>query len=91
MLAFDRLFDFDHSGKLEWPERALQLWTLNELSREESARGTGNFGMTGFTDNDDADVFADAGLDYEELEFMDPVERRDVLEQAGLDPDEFDF
>jgi len=25
------------------------------------------------------------------LEFMDPDERREVLEDAGLDPDEFDF
>ena len=36
-------------------------------------------------------IFADAGLDYDELEFMDPDERREVLEDAGLDSDEFDF
>ena len=36
-------------------------------------------------------ILADAGLDYDELEFMDPDERREVLEDAGLDPDEFDF
>ena len=29
--------------------------------------------------------------DSEELEFMDPDERREVLEDAGLDPDEYDF
>ena len=29
--------------------------------------------------------------DDDELEFMDPDERREVLEDAGLDPDEFDF
>ena len=33
----------------------------------------------------------DFGLDYDELEFMDPDERREVLEDTGLDPDEFDF
>ena len=33
----------------------------------------------------------DVGLDYDELEYMDPDERREVLEDAGLDPDEFDF
>ena len=27
----------------------------------------------------------------EELEFMDPEERRETLEDAGLDPDEYDF
>ncbi len=40
---------------------------------------------------DEDDVFAEAGLDYDELEFMDPDERREVLEDAGLDPDDFDF
>ena len=32
-----------------------------------------------------------AGLDREELEFMDEDERREALEDAGLDPDDFDF
>ena len=40
---------------------------------------------------DEDDVFAEAGLDYDELKFMDPNERREVLEDAGLDPDDFDF
>ena len=40
---------------------------------------------------DEQDIFSEAGLDYDELEFMDPEERREVLEDAGLDPDEFDF
>ena len=31
-------------------------------------------------------LFGDAGL-----EFMDEDERREVLENAGLDPDDFDF
>ena len=40
-----------------------------------------------FDDDDEIDTFADAGHDYDELEFMDPDERREVLEDAGLDPD----
>ena len=32
-----------------------------------------------FDDDDEIDTFADAGLDYDELEFMDPDERREVL------------
>ena len=32
-----------------------------------------------------------AGLFREDLEFMDEDERREVLEEAGLDPDEFEF
>ena len=30
-------------------------------------------------------------MDPEELEFMYDDERREILEAAGLDPDEFDF
>ena len=47
--------------------------------------------MDSFDDDDEQDVFAEAELDYDELEFMDPKERREVLEEAGLNPDEFDF
>lgn len=32
-----------------------------------------------------------AGLDAEDLEFMDEDERRAALEDAGLDPDDYDF
>lgn len=32
-----------------------------------------------------------SGLDPEELEFMEPWERREALEEAGLDPDAYDF
>ena len=31
-----------------------------------------------------------AGLDRDELEFMDEDERRSAIEDAGLDPDDFD-
>ena len=32
-----------------------------------------------------------SGLDPAELEFMDADERREALEDAGLDPDDYDF
>ena len=32
-----------------------------------------------------------AGLDVGELEFMDPDERAEALEEVGLDPDDYDF
>lgn len=32
-----------------------------------------------------------AGLDRDELEAMDEDERREALEDAGLDPDDYDF
>lgn len=42
--------------------------------------------------NDDVeDVLNDAGLDLFDLELMDDDERAEVLEDAGLEPDDFDF
>jgi len=35
--------------------------------------------------------FEMSGLDAEKLEYMDAYERREVLEAAGLDLDEYDF
>ena len=32
-----------------------------------------------------------AGLDVDELELMDPDDRAEALEEAGLDPDDYDF
>lgn len=83
MFGFDKMFDFNRDGKLGVFERATQFQVMNEMMRSEEADS--------FEDNEDEDVFADAGLDYDELELMDPDERREVLEDAGLDPDEFDF
>lgn len=43
---------------------------------------------------DDGDLEIDAmaaGLDVDELELMDPDDRAEVLEEAGLDPDDYDF
>ena len=37
------------------------------------------------------DEFMYAGRDQDDLEMMDPDERREALEGAGLDADDFDF
>ena len=55
--------------------------------------------MTSLNDGDDGCEDEDeeltelelAGIDPIELEYMDANERREVLEEAGLDPDDFDF
>ena len=83
MFGFDDIFDFDHDGHLDAFERDLQYQFIDETTRSGESDS--------FDDDDEEDVFAEAGLDYDELEFMDPEERREVLEDAGLDPDEFDF
>jgi hypothetical protein len=41
--------------------------------------------------NDSEDVLILAGLDPEKMEFLPAAERKRLLEDAGLDPGEFDF
>ena len=41
--------------------------------------------------DDEMDALEAVGLSYEELLLMDEDERWEVLEAAGLDPDDFDF
>jgi hypothetical protein len=72
---FGDMFDFNHDGALDSFERALEFSFLDEITREESSQ----------TD------FELSGLDADELELMDADERREALEDAGLDPDEYDF
>ena len=41
--------------------------------------------------NENEDVLILAGLDPEKMEFLPAAERKRLLEDAGLDPREFDF
>ena len=81
MFGFDKMFDFNGDGRLDSWERAAQFQFMDEMLNEDRNSSY----------SDDADVFGDAGLDYDELEMMDPAERRVVLECAGLNPDEYAF
>ena len=83
MFGFDKMFDFNRDEKLDSWERAAQFRFMVEVLREDNSNS--DYG------DDEADIFGDAGLDYDELEMMDPAERREVLEDAGLDPDDYDF
>lgn len=81
MFGFDKMFDFNRDGKLNSWERVVQFQFMDEMLKDN----------TDSSNYDDTDVFGDTGLDYDELEMMDPEERRETLEDAGLDPDEYDF
>ena len=41
--------------------------------------------------DDEKQTLIDAGLDIDELNHMDDNTRRAVIENAGLDPDDFEF
>ena len=74
---FGSLFDFNGDGKLDALERGLEFMAFQQIM----GGGSG----------DEIDALEAAGLSYEELLLMDEDERREVLEAAGLDPDDFDF
>ena len=81
MFGFEKMFDFKRAGKLNSWERVVQFQFMDEILKDN----------TDSSNYDDTDVFGDVGLDYDELEMMDPEERRETLEDVGLDPDEYDF
>ena len=88
---FGSMFDRNRDGRLDHFERAMEFEFLEELEREESSDCCDDY------DEKDEDYDFDetelelAGIDPEELEYMDEDERREVLEEAGLSMDDFDF
>ena len=83
--------DFDGDGEVDATEEYLGLEMMCS-SREEHEALFGDSGDFSDGEADDLDDELDmAGLDRLELEFMDEDERREALEDAGLDPDDFDF
>lgn len=75
---FGKAFDFNFDGHLDTFERAADFATFMNVmnAAEEQSRSD--------------DLFS-AGLDRDSLECMDEWERREALEDAGLDPDDYDF
>ena len=72
-------FDFDGDGRLNGAEFGIAMEVLSEGDSDE------------YEEDDDLDDELDeAGLDRFELEMMDEDERREALEDAGLDPDDYD-
>lgn len=80
---YDNSFDFNHDGQLNSYERAMMddiVFGMSEDLLEQEG------------DADDVEYcLALEGVDIDDLEDMDEDERREVLEDAGLDPDDFDF
>ena len=78
-------FDLNRDGKISGAEWAF----INDTFFEDN-NGISSQGMS-FAEEDDAiDEIELAGLDHDELVLLDDDERRSVLEDAGLDPDDYD-
>ena len=92
---FDRdLFDFNGDGKIDAFEAEVELQMMAG-SREEAIALTGDdsfyTGSDGLEEDDElVDELEMAGIDIDELADMDEYERREALEDAGLDPDDYD-
>ena len=81
---FGGLVDFNNDGKLDSFERIMDFVAFNEMMNASE-------GSLDDEDEDFVDEIESAGLDFDELEFMDEDERREALEDAGLDLDDYDF
>ena len=95
MGLFDRdLFDFNGDGKIDAFEAEVELQMMAS-SRQEAIALTGDDTFyTGSDDLEEDDELVEelemAGLDLDELADMDENERREALEDAWLDPDDYD-
>ncbi len=81
---FGGLFDLNHDGKLDSMERTMDFMAFDEMMHESD-------NSSDYEDEELVDELESAGLDYDELSFMDEDERREIIEDAGLGPDDYDF
>lgn len=78
MDIFGGLFDLNHDGKTDPMEMGLAFGVLQTAMEEE--------------EQDEENELLDlTGYDSIDLELMDEEERREILEDAGLDPDDYDL
>ena len=86
--SFDRMFDWNDDGKLDSFEQANQFEFEQRMLEEDSVDDDEDDDED--DDDDDLDLYL-AGLDRFDLEMMDEDERREAVEDAGLDPGDYDF
>ena len=85
MGPYDRMFDRNHDGVLDFHER------LDMDDYYDRISGVGIYENTSSDEEDDLEAeLEEAGLDIDELEMMDEDERVQALEDAGFDPDDWD-
>lgn len=89
---YDDLFDFNHDGKMDGLEVAAELDYMKRL-QSASDETKDSLWLEEEDDSfaDEMDELEEVGLDIMELEMVEEEERREVIEDAGLDPDDYDF
>lgn len=90
---FGSMFDFNRDGQMGVFERAAEFAFVNHLMTESNKSETPSDVDSDEYGLDDYQVseLELEGLDLDELSFMDEWERREAIENAGLDPDDYDF
>ena len=84
---FGGLFDFNNDGELDAVERATEFGAFMDLVGEDEDDDSSDSDIT----DDPEDILQNAGIDTFDFEFMDYDEKLEALEDAGLDPDDFDL
>ena len=85
---FGGMFDFNGDGKLDGFERAADFAAFHQMMSESEKENDDSFESEEEMVEDELEA---AGLDLYDLECMDDEERYEALEDAGLDPDDYDF
>ena len=83
------MFDLNYDGKMSALEHAIELQLIDTITKnnaEDDIRDDEDDG-----NDDELTELELAGIESEELEYMDDEARKEVLEEDGLDPDEYDF
>lgn len=75
--GLDRMFDFNHDGVLDSREQMAELMYWDDVVNEN--------------ENDDEDVDPEDFVDSIDFEIMDDDEKREYLEENGLDPEDYDI
>ena len=78
-LGIGGLFDVDGDGSLDADETAFGLMMMDDALTDEGAEG------------EDSELELMTGYSRDDLELMDAEERAEILEDAGYEPDDFDF
>lgn len=82
MYKLDDLFDFDGDGELDSVERMEMYQFMDNTANRDRNRF--------FEDDDGLNLFEDPE-DEEDVDLFGEDEMRAELEDAGLDPDDYDF
>ena len=78
-LGFGGLFELDGDGSLDADETAFGLMMMDDVLTDEDA------------EEEDSELELATGYSRDDLELMDAEERAEILEDAGYEPDDFDF